>query len=102
MLAVLSNGDFAGKRMPAPGQSIDIAAHSPILIMRTLDCLPSFLRLFVFSAGMLAASFVNAAVYEVGSAKGLSNIGSVPWEALVAGDVVRIHWRAQPYHEKWV
>ena len=102
MLAVLSNGDFAGKRMPAPGQSIDIAAHSPIWIMRTLDCPPSFLRLFVFSVGMLAASFVNAAVYEVGSAKGLSNIGSVPWEALVAGDVVRIHWRAQPYHEKWV
>ncbi|OYW40497.1 MAG: hypothetical protein B7Z35_01080 [Hydrogenophilales bacterium 12-61-10] len=51
---------------------------------------------------MLAADWVEAAVYDVGSPKGFADIGSVPWEKLAAGDVVRIHWRAQPYHEKWV
>jgi hypothetical protein len=43
-----------------------------------------------------------AAVYEVGTGKALATIGEVPWEALRPGDAVRIHWRAQPYHEKWV
>jgi hypothetical protein len=43
-----------------------------------------------------------AAVYEVGTGKALSGIGEVPWESLRPGDTVRIHWRAKPYHEKWV
>lgn len=45
---------------------------------------------------------VRAEVYEVGPALQFKDIGSVPWETLVAGDVVRIHWREEPYREKWV
>ncbi|HSH94690.1 MAG TPA: right-handed parallel beta-helix repeat-containing protein, partial [Roseimicrobium sp.] len=44
----------------------------------------------------------RAVTYEVGSGKALSKIGDVPWESLEAGDVVLIHWRAEPYREKWV
>ncbi len=29
-------------------------------------------------------------------------IGDVPWELLDPGDSVYIHWRSDPYHEKWV
>jgi len=52
----------------------------------------------VLTAGISAES----AVYEVGPGKDLRSIGDVPWELLQAGDVVRIHWREEPYHEKFV
>ncbi|MFC1672073.1 polysaccharide-degrading enzyme [Planctomycetota bacterium] len=40
--------------------------------------------------------------YEVGPKRKHKNIGDVPWESLSAGDTVLIHWRAEPYREKWV
>ena len=40
--------------------------------------------------------------YHVGPGQAYDSIGAVPWESLVAGDSVIIHWRAQPYKEKWV
>ena len=40
--------------------------------------------------------------YHVGPGQVYYSIGAVPWEFLVAGDSVIIHWRAQPYKEKWV
>ena len=44
-----------------------------------------------------------ASDYDVGSEPGmLANIGDVPWESLAPGDWVLIHWRAEPYREKWV
>lgn len=42
------------------------------------------------------------ATYEVGPGKASANVGDVPWESLEAGDQVLIHWREQPYKEKWV
>ena len=39
--------------------------------------------------------------YEVGPGKALDSLGDVPWETLAAGDTVRIHWRAEPYREKF-
>lgn len=66
-------------------------------------CRPLFVRLIlcVITCQFLTG-LAQAAVYEVGASKGLPDIGSVPWEKLAAGDVVRIHWREKPYHEKWV
>ncbi|RJR42624.1 MAG: right-handed parallel beta-helix repeat-containing protein [Deltaproteobacteria bacterium] len=43
-----------------------------------------------------------AAVYEVGPGKPYVNIGDVPWESMAPGDQVLIHWRPEPYKEKWV
>lgn len=51
---------------------------------------------------VLASAPVLAGVYEVGPGKPLAAIGDVPWATLAPGDVVRIHWRAEPYREKWV
>lgn len=45
---------------------------------------------------------VQAATYEVGPGQPYVNIGDVPWESMGAGDRVLIHWRAEPYQEKWV
>lgn len=71
--------------------------------MHFLDCRPLFFRwLLCAAASLLAAGMVRAEVYEVGPALQFEDIGSVPWETLVAGDVVRIHWREEPYREKWV
>ncbi|MGD9932309.1 MAG: hypothetical protein AB7T37_01210 [Dehalococcoidia bacterium] len=42
----------------------------------------------------------SGTVYEVGPGQALKTIGEVPWETLVAGDTVRIHWRDEPYREK--
>lgn len=41
-------------------------------------------------------------LYEVGPGKQYANISDVPLESLIAGDIVRIYWRATPYHEKFV
>lgn len=45
---------------------------------------------------------VFSATYEVGPGKDYANIGDVPWESIKAGDQVLIHWRQEPYREKWV
>jgi hypothetical protein len=50
----------------------------------------------------LQAFAVSAAVYDVGPGQPLASIGAAPWATLAPGDVVRIHWRAEPYREKWV
>lgn len=42
-----------------------------------------------------------ASVYEIGPGKPLDRIAAVPWDNLQPGDEVLIHWRAEPYREKW-
>ena len=32
----------------------------------------------------------------------MDSIADVPWATLGPGDTVRIHWRPEPYKEKWV
>lgn len=54
--------------------------------------------LFLF----LLSGYATAETYEVGPDESFANIGDIPWENLVAGDLVLIHWREQPYREKWV
>jgi hypothetical protein len=44
----------------------------------------------------------DAQRYEVGPDRPLTAIGQVPWESLGPGDQVWIHWRPEPYREKWV
>lgn len=39
--------------------------------------------------------------YEVGPGKAYETISDVPWEQVGAGATVRIHWRAEPYAEKF-
>ncbi len=51
---------------------------------------------------ILISSSAIATVYNVGPGQPLSSIAEVPWESLTAGDIVRIHYRANPYKEKWV
>lgn len=53
-------------------------------------------------AGIAITASSRATEYNVGDGQAFATIGAVPWESLAAGDVVRIHWRAAPYHEKWV
>ena len=44
---------------------------------------------------------VTATDYHVGPGEKHKTIGAVPWQDLAAGDRVFIHWREQPYREKW-
>jgi hypothetical protein len=52
----------------------------------------------LFAAGLA----VSATTYEVGPDQKISTVGGVPWEALQPGDTVLIHWRPEPYREKFV
>jgi len=55
----------------------------------------------VIALGLISP--VEATDYRVGPDAGmLANISDVPWESLIAGDRVLIHWRETPYKEKWV
>ena len=40
--------------------------------------------------------------YAVGPDQPFASIGDVPWATLAAGDSVRIFWRDEPYHEKFL
>ncbi|MGV3753939.1 MAG: polysaccharide-degrading enzyme [Verrucomicrobiota bacterium] len=51
---------------------------------------------------LVAAGPVIAEVYEVGPGKTLTEVEQMPWELLMPGDTVKIHWRAEPYRSKWV
>ena len=44
----------------------------------------------------------QAAVYEVGPERAYQGVDGVPWESLLPGDRVLIHWRREPYAGKWV
>ncbi|MCU0231188.1 MAG: right-handed parallel beta-helix repeat-containing protein [Acidobacteria bacterium] len=63
-------------------------------------------RVAVLAAGWAAVALalpVSAAgTYEVGPGRPYASLGAVPWEALQPGDRVLIHWREQPYREKFV
>ncbi|HMO79961.1 MAG TPA: putative Ig domain-containing protein [Pyrinomonadaceae bacterium] len=50
----------------------------------------------------LAVLQVSGAVYEVRPGTAMTTIAQVPWATLQPGDTVLIHWRAEPYKEKWV
>ncbi len=58
----------------------------------------------VLAAALLLvfSSTVAAKTFEVGPQQQFHSIGEVPWESLKAGDEVLIHWRPDPYKEKWV
>ncbi len=63
----------------------------PSAIRTTLGLIMLFLVVDIFAAD-----------YHIGPGQALERIGDVPWEKLNAGDRVYIHWRQQPYREKWV
>src|SRR5688572_12532213 len=58
----------------------------------------------VLSVLLVAVAAVQgfAAVFEVGPGKPLATPSAVPWESLQPGDTVLIHWRTDPYRDKWV
>ena len=56
-------------------------------------------------SGILALALCTgamAATYEIGPGRALQSIGAAPWTTLQPGDIVLIHWRPEPYKEKWV
>ena len=55
----------------------------------------------IVAYGCLTA-LMQAKTYDVGPGKELAEIEAAAWESLEAGDVVNIHWRAEPYRCKWV
>ncbi|MEM9554076.1 MAG: polysaccharide-degrading enzyme [Acidobacteriota bacterium] len=63
---------------------------------------PFFSCLLVLLASMLLAPLAWATDYRVGPGQPLAAIADVPWATLAPGDRVFIHWRAEPYREKWV
>jgi len=69
---------------------------------RGITGLSAIFRLLTFGCLLAAAGSVGAATHNVGPGQPLATPSEVPWESLVAGDVVRIHWRATPYAHKWV
>ena len=62
----------------------------------------SLTHLTLALAFAVLASNAAAATYEVGPGQPFETPAAVPWESLQPGDVVRIHWRATPYRDKWV
>ncbi|MBT4814573.1 MAG: polysaccharide-degrading enzyme [Lentisphaerae bacterium] len=58
--------------------------------------------LILAATAQIVCAVAGGRVFDVGPEQTLTAIGDVPWEALHAGDTVRIHWRQEPYREKWV
>ncbi|NOX54089.1 MAG: hypothetical protein GXP27_06545 [Planctomycetes bacterium] len=64
----------------------------------------SSLILLLILRGVLAGESANGTregrVFAVGPRQPLKSLSAVPWSGLGPGDVVRIHWRPEPYREK--
>ena len=56
----------------------------------------------IFVLAGLATAGLRAATYEVGPDKPYASIGEAPLARLEPGDVVLIHYRPEPYREKFV
>ena len=61
----------------------------------------SFKHLLLLTVVMCSPSAI-AIVYHIGEGLEYTAIGDVPLESIKAGDSVMIHFRAEPYCEKWV
>jgi hypothetical protein len=59
-------------------------------------CLSAFFAVFVIAVSAYSAE------YHVGPGQTYTSIGAAPWSTLQPGDSVHIHWRPEPYNEKWV
>ncbi len=59
-------------------------------------------RLVACLLGLALSVPAQAADYHVGPGQPLAAVGDAPWATLEPGDRVLIHWRAEPYKEKWV
>jgi len=56
----------------------------------------------LFTLLFLISGISHATDYHIGPNQPLTNISDAPWATLNAGDTVYIHWRQEPYKEKWV
>lgn len=56
---------------------------------------------FTFGVIVQQLTWVANTIYDVGPGFAYTDIADVPWDTLVPGSEVRIHWRATPYQEKW-
>src|SRR5687768_3129356 len=62
-----------------------------------------FFAAFALAAAQLAFALpVSAATYAVGPGQTYATPSDVPWESLLPGDQVLIHWKSTPYTDKWV
>lgn len=59
-----------------------------------------FLTAFIWILPLLRPS--HEKIYDVGPSQPYATLGSVPWDALKAGDKVQIHYRSEPYREKFL
>ena len=80
-----------------PGAS-KYAGDYPIVATSLKNLCPFFATAALF----FWASFSSGADFNIGPGQTYSAIGDVPWELLDPGDSVYIHWRSEPYQEKWV
>ena len=62
----------------------------------------SIAAIVLFTCAGIIPRHLSAGTYAVGVGKAFQDIGDVPWARLTAGDTVLIHWRPEPYREKWV
>ena len=63
---------------------------------------PRLARLSALLGALLLNASAPAETFEVGPGRMYTEIEQVPWETLAPGDIVRIHWREDPYRSKWV
>ena len=58
------------------------------------------LAVYIFAFLLLQTNNTHATVYDVGPGQVHTELGTVPWTTLTAGDIVQIHWRSTPYAAK--
>ncbi len=107
--ATPSGGASAGAASPGPVAatstagpttplSSEPATEAPVTATATPGAGPAQAGL----AALVCEHAGSGKAYDVGPDEALKALGDVPWESLVAGDTVRIHWRDEPYREKFM
>jgi hypothetical protein len=93
----------AAQRLESRVDSVDgvgVFSHE-VALMSAAHRSRALRLLAAFGLGLIATPAV-ATIYDVGPGRALAAIAEVPWASLQPGDLVQIHYRPEPYREKWV
>ena len=87
---------------PAKSKRREIKEMKKDLLGKVISTTSVLAMLIALCSNSIFALAASANTYDVGPGQPYTRISDVPWSTLGAGSTVRIHYRQEPYHEKFV
>lgn len=72
------------------------------IIQDGLFVISEFATFASFEINVEEGSIVEPTIYDVGPGYPYADPSEVPWESIEPNSIVQVHWRVEPYRDKWV